>query len=126
MLNLVLQNTSGPLPTSTFTLFDKDKDVGFIQIRHQSSHSQDVPTDFASHVYYEIKPEYRNQGYGIKILQLGLEEARKIGLKEIMITCYDDNIASKKIIETNGGVLVDSYTIPTDQKKFLKYIIEME
>lgn len=122
MTRLVLQNTSGPLPTSTYKLFDQNGEIGFTQIRHRPSHSQDVPTDFASHIYYEIKPEYRNRGYGKKILELGLKEVRKIGLKEIVITCYDDNTASKKIIGANGRVLVDSCVIKNEQQKFLKYI----
>ena len=126
MLKLVLQNTSGSLPTSTYTLFDNDKEVGFIQIRHRPSHSQEVPPDFASHVYYQIKPEYRDRGYGKKILQLGLAEAKKIGLEEIIITCYDDSIASKKIIEANGGVLIDSHIIQTDKKRFLKYLLKIK
>ena len=126
MVKLVLQNTTGPLPTSTYTLFDNEKEVGFIQIRHRPSHSKEVPPDFASHIYYEIKPEYRNQGYGIKILQLGLSEAKKIGVKKIIITCYDNNTASKKIIEGNGGILVDDCTMPTSQKKFLKYRLRVE
>ena len=126
MLNLVLQNTSGPLPTSTYAMLDGGIEIGFIQIRHQPSHSCDVPTNFASHIYYEIKPEYRHKGYGKKILKLGLKKVEEIGLKEIIITCYDDNTPSKKIIEANGGILVDSYLIPTDQKKFLKYKLNVK
>lgn len=126
VLELILQNTSGPLPTSTYTLFNNRQEVGFIQIRHRASHSQEIPGNFASHIYYEIKPEYRRHGYGKEILRLGLEEARKIGLKEIIITCHDDDAASKKIIEINGGILVDSYIIQTDKKKFLKYILKID
>lgn len=38
------------------------------------------------------------------MLRLALLEAQKIGLKKALITCDDDNIASAKVIENNGGV----------------------
>jgi predicted acetyltransferase len=83
-----------------------------------------LPENFASHIYYEIRPEYRNKGYGMKILELGLEEARKIGLKEVILTTKKDNLASKKIIETNGGLLADECM--TSEGLYLKYVINLE
>lgn len=97
-----------------------------IQIRHQPSHSQEVPSSFSNHIYYEIKPEFRGRGFGREILKLGIGEAKKIGLKKIVITCYEENIASKKIIERNNGVLVDKTILPTDGKIFLKYEIKLD
>lgn len=126
MLKLILQNTKRRSPTSTYHLLNDDEEVGIIQIRHKPSHSEEVPPEFASHVYYEIKPEYRRRGFGKEILQLGLIEAKKIGLKRVIATCHDDNLASKKIIEENGGVLKDSCVIPVDGRKFLKYEIELK
>ena len=124
MLKLILQNTNGPLPTSTYILLNNGTEVGMIQIRHQPSHSQEVPSHFSNHIYYEIKPEFRGQGFGTEILKLGIEEAKKIGLKKIVVTCYEENIASKKIIENNGGILVDKCVL-TDEKVFLKYEIKV-
>jgi predicted acetyltransferase len=36
------------------------------------------------------------------MLRFGLLEGKKIGLEKLLITCYDDNIASAKVIENNG------------------------
>jgi len=123
MLSLVLKGTTGELPTSEYELLDDDQKVGFIQIRHRPSGAKEVPPNMASHIYYEIYPPYRGKGYGKQILKLGLNEARKIGLKEVLLTCYEENVASKKIIEANGGTLVESMIIPATHKKFLKYKI---
>jgi predicted acetyltransferase len=40
------------------------------------------------------------------MLALAQDEARKIGLSEIRLTCGRANIASRKIIEKNGGSLI--------------------
>jgi predicted acetyltransferase len=111
------------LPTSEYELFDDDVFIGKIQVRHSPSHAVGIPESMASHIYYEIIPEYRSKGYGKQILALGLEEAKKIGLKEIFITCREDNIGSKKIIEANGGVFIENVVLPEESKKMLKYQI---
>lgn len=126
LMQLQFKGNIGDLPTSQFSLISQGKEVGFIQIRHRASHSKEVPPDFANHIYYEIYPEFRGQGYGKKILELGLIEARKIGLNRVVITTHKDNAPSKKVIKTNGGVLVDSCIIPMDGKTFLKYQINLD
>jgi predicted acetyltransferase len=123
MLYLKLKETSGRLPTSEYELFDNEFPVGKIQIRHKPSHANVIPENMASHIYYEILPEYRSKGYGKKILALGIEKAREIGLKELIVTCMEDNAGSKKIIEANGGVFIDEAIIPEESKKMLKYRI---
>ena len=39
------------------------------------------------------------------MLALALKEAKKMGLKRVLITCDDINYGSAKVIENNGGVL---------------------
>ena len=50
-----------------------------------------------------IRPSERRKGYGDIILKFSLEECKKIGMKKVLITCRDENIASAKNIEKNGG-----------------------
>ncbi len=75
--------------------------VGAIRVRHDLS----IPflAFEGGHIGYDIAPKYRELGYGYQILSLGLIEAKKIGLSEILITADEDNVASRKIIEANGG-----------------------
>lgn len=107
MLKLILNNITGNLPTSNFELIDGEKNIGKLQLRHTPSRSEFVPEGFENHIYYEIQSEFRMKGYGKQILKLGLDEARKIGLKKVILSCNDTNIASQKIIESNGGMLID-------------------
>ena len=62
---------------------------------------------FGGHIGYNIRPSLRRRGYGRLICRLGIAAARARGIGDILITCADDNIASRKIIEANGGVLLD-------------------
>ncbi len=124
-MELKLKDVSGNLPTSTFELFDDEVKVGKIQIRHKPSRAENLPESLASHVYYEINSEFRNRNFGNKILKMGLEKAREIGLKEILLTVNEESIASKKIIENNGGVFVLSEFIEGENRNVLKYKINL-
>jgi predicted acetyltransferase len=104
-MQLVHRNTSGPLPTSTYVLQDAGEDVGFIQIRHRPSHGAGVPEACASHIYYEVREDRRRRGYGSKLLALGKGEARRLGLEAIVVGCFAINPTSKRIIESNSGIL---------------------
>lgn len=55
------------------------------------------------------------------MLALGLLEAKKLHLSNLLITCYDDNLASAKVIENNGGVF-ERFT-EKDGKKLRRYWI---
>ena len=120
MISLKLRETTGRLPTSTFDLIDNGQFVGFVQVRHQSSAGIGVPQDCASHIYYEINVSEQGKGYGKEALRLALIEAQKIGLSSVVVTCDEDNLASKRIIEVNGGVYTKS-CIRNDNKKLLRY-----
>ena len=56
---------------------------------------------------YDVRPSYRRKGFGSEILRLTVGEAKKIGMKKVLITCNDDNIGSYKVIENNMGKLID-------------------
>ena len=106
----------GEVITSTFWLIDKKEVVGVVRIRHQD-------VECAGHIGYDISPNCRNKGYGNRILQLALEKAVKIGIKEVVLTCNIDNIASKKIIEKNNGKLLSTIYDEEEDEYLYKYII---
>lgn len=83
-------------------LVDGNEYIGNISIRHQLT---DNLLKIGGHIGYIIAPKHRGKGYGNMILELGLKEAAKLGLKKVLVTCDKTNIASAKIIERNGGVL---------------------
>ncbi|NUJ97377.1 GNAT family N-acetyltransferase [Candidatus Gracilibacteria bacterium] len=85
-----------------FFLIDDSEILGGIQIRHHINHPNLI--ELGGHIGYGIAPKYRKKGYATVMLQLGLEEAKKLGLKKVLLTCDIGNIGSNKVIQKNGGV----------------------
>ena len=61
------------------------------------------------HLFYQIIPSKRGNGYGTILCHLLLEKMKELGFKEALITCFDTNIGSIKIIENNGGEFIEYY-----------------
>jgi len=78
--------------------------LGEVSLRHHLNESLIL---LGGHLGYQIRPSQRRKGYGSLLCQLAIEQARQRGIGDILITCDDDNTGSWKIIEANGGVLVD-------------------
>lgn len=97
---------------SSFLLAENDigEIIGRISIRFELN---DFLKKVGGHIGYAILPEYRRQGYGTSILKEGLKFIKvNSKLSAILITCDDTNIASSKIIESNGGVYERLYGGP--------------
>lgn len=78
--------------------------VGNIRLRHFLNEGL---RKNGGHIGYAIAKPYRQKGYATLMLAAILQEARKLGLEEVMITANIDNIASRKTIERNGGSLAN-------------------
>jgi predicted acetyltransferase len=71
------------------------------------------------HIGYDVRPSARQRGHATAMLAAALPVARGLGIDRVLVTCDDDNIASRKVIEASGGVLEDQrgdklrYWVPT-------------
>ena len=82
---------------------------------------------YGGHIGYSIRPTERNKGYSKINLYLALEKCQKLGLKEILITANDDNIASYKTIEAFGGELKNKIkNKETNNIPIRRYFINVE
>lgn len=98
---------NGYVPHTVYWLVDDKGYIGRLDIRHELNEFLDK---FGGHIGYDIRPTRRRQGLGKLILKLGLEKARELGIKEVVITCDLDNFGSRKIIEANGGQFIEITT----------------
>jgi predicted acetyltransferase len=112
----------GKVRESIFWLINDQTFVGRLSLRHSLNGSL---LQYGGHIGYEIRPSCRRQGFGKAILRLGLEEACEIGLRRVLVTCDDTNIASAKIIEANGGVLENTVLIYGHSIPTRRYWIDM-
>lgn len=94
----------GWVPSSAFWLVDKDEFIGSGSIRLALT---EPLKKFGGHIGYEIRPSKWRQGYGTLQLKLLLGEAARLGIKNALLTCSTVNAASIRVIEKNGGVLMD-------------------
>lgn len=97
-------------PDQVFWLTDEDQYIGQTSIRPELS-SRYLVT-YGGHIGYSIRPSRRCRGYGKRILALALEKARELGLRKVLVTCNSDNVASRKIIEHNGGLFESAMAMP--------------
>lgn len=99
----------GYVPHTVLWLVEGEQFIGWLDIRHRlNKHLREI----GGHIGYAIRPSERGKGYGNQILKLALPKARELGITKIRITCSDDNVASDKIIEKNGGIFEDTATTP--------------
>ena len=95
--------------------------VGMIDLRHHIDHP--ILGTWGGHIGYSVHPDERRKGYATRMLQLNLENARKLGLQRVMVTCDDDNIASERTIRKNGGLYEKD--VPVDGRMVKRFWIEL-
>jgi predicted acetyltransferase len=98
------------LPDKMFWLWDGEF-CGIIGLRWQPD-SEELPPHVHGHIGYGVVPRKRRRGYASQALALVLPEARRIGLRRVFLVADEDNLASRRVIERNGGLLLGPETPP--------------
>lgn len=78
---------------------------GAISLRYVPG-TEELPAHVLGHIGYAVVPWKRRLGYATQALRQMLPFAAGAGLRHVDLTCDADNLASQKVIEGNGGVLV--------------------
>ena len=94
--------------------------IGVIRIRHSLT---PMLEKIGGHIGYQIRPSRRREGFGSRQLALALDVLREWGWEKVLITCDDDNIGSARIIESNGGKLLDISKVEGEPKPIRRYWI---
>lgn len=102
--------------TITYIMYIDDLPVGYIGIRLDID---DNWRKWSGNFFYVIRKSERGKGYGTKILELALDEFRKLGYKEVYGNSSAGNTASSKVIEKNGGILLSE----EDGTRYYKIIL---
>ncbi len=84
---------------------------GVISLRWQHG-TTDLPPHCLGHVGYTVVPWKQRRGYASRALGQLLPEARAEGLAFVEITTGPSNLASQRVIESNGGVLHERFVKP--------------
>ena len=86
-----------------------------------------LPPHVLGHIGFAVVPWKRNMGYARRALTLMLPEARKEGLPYVELTADPGNVASQRVIQACGGVLVERFqkTAAYGGSESLRFRIEL-
>ena len=86
-----------------------------------------LPPYCLGHIGYSVVAWKRRRGYATRALALMLPEAAQEGLAYVEIVTTADNVASRKVIEANGGRLIEEFQQDEDYPgaKSLRYRIAL-
>lgn len=113
------------VPSFQYVLYDilTREVLGSVSIRTELN---EALRQVGGHIGYSVAPSKRRKGYGCFILEEALKKAKNHGLNRVLVTCDEDNVASAKVIEANGGIL-DSIILDSESNKQVKrYWINLE
>ena len=59
----------------------------------------------ASQIFYVIRQSYRGKGLGYVLIDLILDECKRLGFDEIYANCDQNNVGSNKLLSKNGSIV---------------------
>ncbi len=95
---------AGYVPSTLLWWVERDRWLGRLSLRHRLT---PFLRDIGGHIGYFVPPSARRQGHATAMLGAALPWARDLGIDPVLITCDHDHVASRRVIESNGGVLDD-------------------
>jgi predicted acetyltransferase len=95
---------AGYVPCTTLWWLAEDEYLGRLAIRHRLTPAL---LEAGGHIGYDVRPAARRRGYATAMLRAALPLAAALGIDPALVTCDSDNVASRRVIERNGGALED-------------------
>jgi len=77
------------------------------------------------HIGYDIRPSARNRGLATAMVSLLFEKIKGQEIKKVLITCFDDNPASEKVILKHGGKLESIEMSPHNGKMSKRFWVDI-
>ncbi|ADG78309.1 GCN5-related N-acetyltransferase OS=Tsukamurella paurometabola (strain ATCC 8368 / DSM / CCUG 35730 / CIP 100753 / JCM 10117 / KCTC 9821 / NBRC 16120 /NCIMB 702349 / NCTC 13040) OX=521096 GN=Tpau_1691 PE=4 SV=1 [Tsukamurella paurometabola] len=111
--NTTVVRSGDLVPATNRWIVRGDRYLGAIQLRHELT---EVLAELGGHIGYHVRPSERRKGVASTALALMIAEAARVGLPEVLVTCDENNLASRRTAESAGGVLtrirpVDDYAV---------------
>ncbi len=101
----------GFVSNSSFWLVNGLRIVGVSNLRHALTPSLEV---VGGHIGFGVRPSVRRMGVGTELLRQTIDEAVRLGLSRLLLTCDKENTGSVGVITANQGVfeneIVDAET----------------
>jgi predicted acetyltransferase len=112
----------GHVPSTLLFGFVGKEIVGRLMLRHSLNEFLSL---VGGHIGFVVVPGHRRRGHATEMLKQGLDLARSMGLGKVLLTCDEDNVASRRTIEKCGGAYENSYFGPEAPAPKRRYWIEV-
>jgi predicted acetyltransferase len=96
---------AGWVPSTTWWYTDGADYLGRIALRPVLTPGL---LEVGGHIGYDVRPTTRRRGYATAMLSGVLAEAARAGITTALLTTDTDNVGSRRVIESAGGVLEDT------------------
>ncbi len=105
-----------------FWLLQGERIVASSRLRHEL-----IPVLLldGGNIGYEVRPSERRRGLGRELLRLTLVEARRVGLRRVLLTAEPTNEGSIGVILANGGEFADTSVSPHTGRTMNRYWISL-
>jgi predicted acetyltransferase len=90
------------VPVTELWFVGGDEYIGTVVIRHELTPEL---SESGGHVGFHVVPVWRRRGYGTRMLGEAIRFCHQRGISALLLTCDARNVASRRVIEANGGVL---------------------
>ena len=110
------------VPSSEYWLFRGSRILGNSRLRTKLIPKIELD---GGHISYDIRPSERRRGNGTELLRLTLIEARRAGLDAVLLTTDNSNTGSIRVMERNGGKLLDETVSPFSGETLLRFSIQL-
>lgn len=114
--------TDGFVSNTFLVAVVEERIVGRVSLRHELN---DFLLKYGGHVGYCVVPSARRNGYASEMLRLTLPIAASLGISRVLLTCDEDNAASRRVIEKNGGIFENVVQAPEARMTKRRYWIEL-
>jgi len=110
----------GFVPATTLWWADGERFVGRLAIRHRLTPALET---LGGHIGYDVRPSARRRGHATAMLAAALPIAASLGISRALVMCDKTNVASRRVIEANGGRPLDAterklrYWVPTTRSR---------
>ncbi|MGN6252171.1 MAG: GNAT family N-acetyltransferase [Marmoricola sp.] len=94
----------GHVPSTNLWWVEGEEYLGRIAVRHRLT---PWLHEVGGHIGYDVRRSRRREGHATAMLAATLPVAAALGIDPALVTCDADNLASRRVIEVNGGVLED-------------------
>ncbi|ELM3614983.1 GNAT family N-acetyltransferase [Aeromonas sobria] len=108
---------SGYLATTTYFALDGEEILATLRLRHGDN---EATRQWLGHIGYETRPSRRGEGAASALLR-GIQHALSA---PVLISCGEENLASRKVIEAAGGVWLGRRYHPGDRRWLEMYRID--